>query len=185
MGLTNYEPREFSPGEKIEWRKSLTDYSAADGWALTYYFRNATGTGFNATGAADGSSWKVSFAVPADVEPGRIDWEAWVEKGSENYSVDKGSAVVVQSLKALGAGEEFDGRTQAEKDLAAVRAALVPATAAGVQEYEINGTGSGRRVRYFSKAELLQLETTLAQRVNRERLTAARRKGGPHFKTVR
>lgn len=185
MNLPSYEPREFSPGELIEWRKSLTDFSAAEGWALTYYFRNASGTGFDAAATSDGSSWEVSVTVPANTAPGRIDWEAWVKKGSEERSVDKGSAVVVQSLKALAAGAAFDGRTQAEKDLEAVRAALAPATAAGVQEYEIGGVGSSRRVRYFSKTELIELEKRLAQRVNRERRAAAHRRGASYFKTVR
>jgi hypothetical protein len=183
--LPSYEPTEFSPGETIEWRKSLTDFSAAEGWALTYYFRNAGGSGFNVAASADGSSWKVSAAVPTGTDPGRIEWEAWVQKDSEQRVVGRGWATVRPSLRALSASDNFDGRTQAEKDLDAVRAALVPASATGVQEYEIGGVGSSRRVRYFSKAELLELEKTLAQRVNRERRAAAHRRGAPYFKTVR
>ena len=62
-------------------------------------------------------------------------------KGSDERLVDKGTATVKPSLKALAADAAFDGRTQAEKDLDAMRAALVPATSAGVQEYEIGGVG--------------------------------------------
>lgn len=182
--MNNYEPTEITPGETLEWSKAFADYSPAEGWALTYYFRNASGTGFDAAATAGVNSWEVSVAVPANAAAGRIDWEAWVKKGSDERLADKGTATVKPSLKALAADAVFDGRTQAERDLDAVRAALVPATSAGVQEYEIGGVGTNRRIRYFGKDELLALETTLAQRVNAERRAAAHRKGAPYFKTI-
>lgn len=182
--MNSYEPEEITAGETVEWEKGLADFNPGDGWALTYYFRNASGTGFDVVGVADGSAWKLSAAVPANVAPGRIDWEAWVKQGSDERLANKGVATVVASLKALAANAAFDGRSQAERDLDAVRAALVPATSAGVQEYEIGGVGTNRRLRYFEKSELLALETRLAQRVNSERRVAARRQGAPYFKTI-
>jgi hypothetical protein len=53
-----------------------------------------------------------------------------------------------------------------------------------VQEYEINGVGSGRRLRNYSREDLLRLETSLAQRVNAERRRAARANGASYFKTI-
>jgi hypothetical protein len=182
--MNSYEPEEVTPGETVEWSKALADYNPADGWALTYYFRNASGTGFNAAATADGNSWKVSVLVPVNVGAGRVDWEAWVKKGGDERLADKGTATVAASLKALAADAVFDGRTQAEKDLDAVRAALVPATSAGVQSYEIGGVGSNRRISYFEKSELLALETRLAQRVNSERRAVALKKGAPYFKNI-
>ncbi|HEU4595733.1 MAG TPA: hypothetical protein VFS10_11385 [Pyrinomonadaceae bacterium] len=182
--MLDYEPDELSPGDAVEWRKALTDYKAGEGWALTYYFRNASGTGFDVVGVADGDAWEMSVEVPANVAAGRIDWEAWATKGAEKQRVDRGTATVVQSLRALAANAAFDGRTQAERDLEAVRAALVPTTSAGVQEYEIGGIGTNRRVRFYGKAELLELEKTLAQRVNRERRRANSKKGAPFFKNI-
>lgn len=182
--MNSYEPAEMTPGETLEWSKALADYSPAGGWELTYYFRNASGTGFDAPATADGGSWTVSVLVPANVGRGRIDWEAWVKKGSDERLADAGAATVRPSLKALAADEAADGRSQAERDLDAVRAALVPATSAGVQEYEIGGPGTNRRIRYFDKAALLALETSLAQRVNSERRAAARKNGAPYFKTI-
>lgn len=182
--MNDFEPARISPGETIQWRKTLAGYPAGEGWALTYYFRNASGTGFNASGTPSGSSWEVSAVVPTNISAGRVDWEAWVTKGAEERLVDKGAATVTASLKGVAADAAFDGRTQAEKDLDAVRAALVPATAAGVQEYEIGGPGTNRRVRYFDRQELLALETRLAQRVNRERRADKRRQGAPYFKNI-
>ncbi len=182
--MLEYLPDELSPGDTVEWRTSFSDYKAGEGWALTYYFRNASGTGFDVVGVADGDAWVMSAEVPVNVAEGRIDWEAWAVKGSVEQRVNRGTATVAQSLRALAANAAFDGRTQAERDLEAVRAALVPTTAAGVQEYEIGGAGTNRRVRYFSKGELLTLEESLAQRVNAERRRTNSKKGAPFFKTV-
>lgn len=182
--MLDYVPDELSPGDTAEWRTALADYKAGEGWALTYYFRNASGTGFDVAGVAVGDAWEMSVEVPANVSAGRIDWEAWAVKGTEEQRVDRGTAWVVQSLRALATGATYDGRSQAERDLEAVRAALVPTSAAGVQEYEIGGAGTNRRVRYFSKAELLELEKNLAQRVNRERRRANGRRGAPFFKRI-
>lgn len=183
--MDSYEPTEITGGETIEWRKSLTDYKPGEGWELTYYFRSSVGVNFNATGTADGASWVVSAVVPvvAD-ETGTVYWEAWVKKGIEERRVGKGTVTLTTSLKTAPLNSPFDGHTQAEKDLDAVRAALAPATAAGVQEYEITGVNSSRRLRYFSREELIALEATLAQRVNGERRAAAQRRGAPYFKTI-
>lgn len=178
--MSTYEPEEIIPGETIEWRKALAGYKPADGWALVYYFRSAS-SAFDASGTADGSAWTVSVVVPANIEAGRMDWQAWVIRGDEERLVDKGSVTVGVSFKA---NTPVDPRTQAERDLDAVRAALVPATSAGVQSYEIGGVGTNRRISYFEKSQLLELETSLAQRVNAERRAAARRKGAPYFKTI-
>jgi hypothetical protein len=182
--VNSYEPTEITPGETIEWSKALAAYSPAEGWALTYYFRNASGTGFDATATAGVNSWEVSVVVPANVGAGRIDWEAWVKKGSDERLADKGTATVTASLKATAANAQVDNRSQAEKDLDAVRAALFPATSASVQEYEIGGVNSSRRIRHFEKSELLALETSLAQRVNAERRASARGNGAPYFKNI-
>lgn len=181
--VNNYEPDEIAPGERVQWRKSVAEFSAAEGDELNYYFRNESGTGFNVTGAPDGSAWKVTLEVPASVAAGRIDWEAWVTQNGEEYRVDSGYMTVKPSLRALAASDEFDGRSQAEKDLDAVRRALVPTTSASVQEYEITSGDTSRRLRHFNKTELLELETRLAQRVNAERRAAARRQGGRFFKS--
>jgi hypothetical protein len=178
--MNNYEPSELVPGETVEWRRSFADYNPADGWELTYYFRGQEIV-FNATGTPDGSSWMVTLVMPADTSQGRADWQAWVKKGSEERLADSGMATVGVSFKA---NVPVDNRTQAERDLDAVRKALVPETSAGVQEYEIGGVGTNRRVRYYGKEELLALETSLAQRVNAERRAAAHKRGAPYFKTI-
>jgi hypothetical protein len=123
----------------------------------------------------------VTLAVPAEAPAGRVDWQAWVTKGGEERLADSGVATIGRSFKA---NTPVDNRTQAERDLDAVRAALVPASSAGVMEYEIGGVGSSRRLRNYSREDLLRLEESLAQRVNAEKRRAARAKGASYFKTI-
>ena len=187
--MNDYEPTEIVSGDPIEWRKSLDDYKAGDGWALTYYFRGRD-TGFDATGTPDGDAWIVSATAPTyspqgDVyEEGKAVWQAWVSKDSEKHLVGRGEVRLLPSLQNTSVNTVFDGRTQAERDLDAVRAALVPATSVGVQEYEIGGVGSSRRLRNYNREDLLRLEESLAQRVNAEKRRAAREKGATYFKTI-
>jgi hypothetical protein len=130
---------------------------------------------------------KVTYAwVSVDVDTAGTFLAEWVVTfdGGGVQSFPNEGQLVVEITPALGAGATVYQKTQAEKDLEAVRAALVPATSTGVQEYEIGGVGTNRRIRYYGKTELLELETALAQRVNAERRRAKQRKGAPAFKRV-
>ncbi len=179
--IPTYEPAEIVAGETLQWRKDLVEYAPADGWALTYYFRNADGSGFDATGATDGSGWLVSVpaATTLAVKPGRLDWQAWVEQGSEKYLVEQGTTTVRKGFADGGASTAVDGRTQAEQDLAAVRSAL-----AG-QLDKLEYTIANRSLRYHSREDLIKLEHNLAQRVNGERRAARIRDGGSFFQQVK
>lgn len=184
-------PERIHMGETVKFRVSHDDHASADGWtikykiAAQYQFNDLAPPDpevwvINATATADGDSWLVTFAaaITAGLAPGTATWQAWAEKDNEKYILDSGNLEVVNELDRTAFG------TQAERDLLAVRRALVPATSVGVQEYEINGVGSGRRLRNYSREDLLLLETRLAQRVNAEKRRAARAKGAPYFKTI-
>ncbi len=121
----------------------------------------------------------------ADVDTAGTFLAEWVVTfgGGDVQSFPNEGQLVVEIAPALGSGASVYQKTQAEKDLEAVRAALVPTSSTGVQEYEIGGVGSNRRIRYYGKTELLELETTLAQRVNAERRRAKMKKGAPFFKS--
>lgn len=174
----DYEPTEFVAGETVEWTKQFDGFTPGDGWALKYYFRNAAGGGFDITATANGSGWKVSTIIPANTAVGRIDWQAWVEKVSDKRLVEEGRSQVKPSLAAIAANIAHDGRTQAEKDLEKVRAALVGNVEA--LEYQIGN----RTLRRFSKEELIKLEHNLVVRVASERRAARLRDGAPFFTNI-
>lgn len=181
-------PAQINMGETVKFRVSFDDYKSSDGWtvkyiiASSYQFDGSTPQNptINATATADGDSWLVTFAAALTdrLTPGAARWQAWAEKDAEKFVAGSGTLEVVNELDPRGLG------SQAERDLIAVRRALVPDTSVGVQEYEINGVGSGRRLRNYTREDLLKLEESLAQRVNAEKIRAARAKGASYFKTI-
>jgi hypothetical protein len=179
------EPKEFVSGETVTWRKLLANNPPPD-WALTYYFRpRASGaTGFNVTATNDNGVHLVTVAANVSaVTAGVYVWQAWAVKGSEERMVDSGEMTVKTSFAGSQTTAAFDTRSQAEKDLEAVRAAL--AGNLDALRYRIGSRLGGRELERYTKAELLELEKSLAQRVNAEKARAVRLRGGGSLKNVK
>jgi hypothetical protein len=181
-------PAQLHMGETLKFRISLSDYKPSDGWSAwlkmaseLYWvdgWEEPTSWGWQVNAVADGDSW-VFTQTNVGLKPGTAKWQLWAGKGGENYVIESGTMEIINVL-----GDSNSLGSQAERDLVAVRRALVPQTSVGVQEYEIGGVGSNRRLRNYSREDLLRLEESLAQRVNAERRRAAHAKGAPYFKTI-
>lgn len=176
--IPTFEPETFFVGETLEWTKDLEDFPAGE-WTLTYYFRGV-GTGFDAVATADGSAHSVTVpaATTAGLSAGAYFWQAWAEKGPEKHLVDQGRSAVKPSLAGVTTATAVDNRTQAERDLEAVRLALVGNLE--VQEYTIGN----RTLRRRSLKELQDLEQQLVRRVNAERRRERARQGGDFLQTI-
>lgn len=185
------EPSEITIGETLKWRKTLAGYQASDGWELKYYFRGA-GNGLDIEGSsfvvADGNSWLVTIpAESVDADPstsnltaGIYYWQAWVTKGAERYLVDGGQLVVKPNLFDPEIGLAFDGRSENEAMLGAVKLALGKVAAKNTAEYSI----AGRMKRQHSIADLIVLHDRLVGLVNQERQAEALRKGSPFLTNI-
>jgi len=115
-------PTELRAGDTWKWQSSYADYSAADGWALTTAFRGANS--LDVTGVADGSGW-ISTGAAADtgeLTAGRYSWTSKVSLDGETFTVASGTLDVLPDLSAVATA--YDGRTDAEKQLAAAESAL-------------------------------------------------------------
>lgn len=175
--IEGHEPERFAVGETVKWKKSLAEFPPGDGWTLKYFFRGPSV--LNITALADGEHYEatIASAASAQLSAGEYYWQAWVENaGGEKHRVETGRTVVEAGLESAVAG--YDGRSQAERDLEAVRAAL--AGKLTVAEYQI----AGRSLKTRSKDELMRLEQSLASRVNAERRAERMRDGAPFFQTV-
>tara|TARA_R110002020_G_scaffold130412_4_gene291754 strand:- start:1439 stop:2026 length:588 start_codon:yes stop_codon:yes gene_type:complete len=158
--------------------------------SLVYYFRlNTEAEGVTATAVAYNSGWKttlssaVSGAMAAN--PGWF-FQAVLTKTSDNtvQEYSRGQLELRPSLAYTGTPGAFDGRTQAQKDLDAVKAAIRSIVAGGaVSEYRI-GT---RNLKRYDLSELLELESRLKSIVakeNKAKLIASGL-GDPHNLYVR
>ena len=186
-------PKKIYAGQTIKWRddafvgplnESIT--SGTGNWTLTYYLRtNTASEGITVVGTSYGTGWE--FAISATESAGfdSGNWFAYAEatKGSEKFPLGNARVEVLASLAYTGDPGAFDGRTQAEKDLDAVTAAIRAIIADKAAEYSI-GNRTFKRV---DLAELRMRENQLKAIVVRERKAAmiANGLGDPHSLYVR
>ena len=158
--------------------------------SLVYYFRlNTNSQGLTATSVAYNSGWKTTLtaAVTAAADPSP-NWffQAVLTKTSDStvQEYSRGQIEIQPSLAYTGTPGAFDGRTQAQQDLDAVKAAVRSIVSGGaVSEYKI-GT---RNLKRYDLSELLELESRLKSIVakeNKAKLIASGL-GDPHNLYVR
>ena len=186
-------PSKIRAGDTVKWRDDAsTDVfgnaiSSGNGWTLTYYLRtNHTHEGATVVGSAYSGGWEftISQAISSGFDVGNWYWQAEATKGGEHVTLGSGQLTVLASLSYTGQPAAFDGRSQAQKDLESVQAAIRSLMSGGaVQEYRI-GTRSLKR---YELADLLALETKLKADVARENKAAmiANGLGNPHNLFVR
>lgn len=147
--ISTTEPTTLPAGDTAKWRRTLPDWLASDGWALTYTLVNAaTRITFTASADGDGHLVNVPAATTATWAPGAYTWRAQVSKAGEVYTVGTG---IMHVLPAFGAAT--DARTHAAKVLEAVEAYLENANNLAAAQYEI----AGRSLRRHTLPELLAL----------------------------
>jgi hypothetical protein len=159
------EPAVIVAGDTAKWTKSLADYSAADGWALSYTLVNsASRYTFSATASGSDFAVTVAAATTTAYAAGLYDWRAQVSKAAEVFTVGAGQFTVQPSFASA-----TDGRSSARKSLDQVVAYMANSANLEAAEYEI----AGRRLKRLSIPELIQLKSHLSAEVQRE--TAASR----------
>lgn len=165
-------PSEIVQGNSVTWRDIATTdnlgaaITSAD-WVLTYYFGGPTT--FNVVGTAYSSGWEVTLsatqtaAMNDSLSPNYF-WQATVTKASDAVTIGSGNLRIIKNLATAIAG--FDGRTQAEIDLAAVQVEISARISGGTAiEYTIGS----RRLRKEAMSELLTLESSLKRQVYMEK----------------
>lgn len=156
-------PSQIRAGDSIAWQENpvphgLSGTISSPDWALTYVLRGSVG--LTVTGTANGGGWLVSITKTqsATLTPGGYSWQAVATKGDERITLGSGQIEVLQNLAFTGTAEAFDGRSQAQQDLEAVRAAMrAIVTGGATQEYSIGN----RSLKKMPMADLIALETKL------------------------
>jgi hypothetical protein len=139
----------------------LEDFPPADGWALSYALRGPGSLDVAATADGDGYAVAVAAAETAALPAGFYRWAAYVTSGAgERYEVETGALQVAPNFAASS-----DGRTRAERELAAVEDVLAGRISADVEHFMING----RQVARMPMAELTKMRGHLRAQVRRER----------------
>lgn len=143
--------------------------SSGGGWTLTYYIRfNRNNHGATVVGTAYGTGWEFTLSS-ATTDGFHADdtgyWQAVATKAGEKHTLGAGQFQVDENLYYTGTPAAVDDRSQAQKDLDAVQAAIRTIINGGVaKEYTIGN----RSLKKYDLADLLALETKLKADVKRE-----------------
>ena len=185
-------PAQIRAGDTVKWR----DDAAADGfgnaitsttWVLTYYLRtNTASEGATVVGTAYGTGWEFAIAAStsAGFDAGQWYWQAIATYSTEKLTLGAGQLQVQAALSYTGSPGAIDGRSQAEIDLDAVKAAIRAIVSGGVvKEYTIGN----RALKKYDLVDLIQLESKLKAEVKREQAASlqAQGLGNPHNLFVR
>ena len=168
-------PENITAGDAVSWTDypviddSGNEFSATD-CMLSYSFRGA-GAELDITGSPSGTTWVLSIAgaqtaaLNSGASQARIFWQAYLTDASGNRAtVGQGAVFVAPNFAAQP--PTFDGRTQDEVDLDAVRAEISARATGGMTiEYSING----RSLKREPITALLVLEARLLRSIQRAR----------------
>lgn len=192
-------PSTLRAGDTVTWRDEATRDNLGqpiDGsnHGLTYYLRTnhnhqgATVAGVTVPGTPSGTGW--TFTIAKTTTDGFVAdtwfWQAvaTANVGGAVTTIGAGQLTVLPGLDYTGQPSAFDGRSQAQKDLDAVQAAIRSIISGGaVAEYTIGN----RRLKKMELADMLALEGKLKAEVKREQAAqlAANGLGNPHNLFVR
>ena len=168
-------PSPIRAGDFIQWNiPANQDYygnsiSSPD-WSVIYYLRTNTGPlGATISSSAynDGFKFEIASNVTATFTEGDWYYQAVANKsGAEKQTIYTGSFEVLKSLEFSGTAVNYDGRSQVEKDLATIQAAIRNIISGGaIQEYKI-GTRTAKK---YELSELIQLESRYKAELVREK----------------
>lgn len=192
-------PAQIRAGDTVTWRDEAARDNlggAIDGsnHGLTYYLRTNTNhqgaivAGVTVAGTPSGSGWTFTIAKTTTdgFAAGQWYWQAvaTANAGGAVTTIGAGQLTVLPGLDYTGQPSAFDGRSQAQKDLEAVQAAIRSMISGGaVAEYTIGN----RRLKKMEMADLVMLEGKLKAEVKREQAAQlqANGLGNPHNLFVR
>ena len=167
-------PKQVRAGDLIQWRDNSTvdvfgEPISSPDWTVTYYLRTNTsseGATVCSTVYTDGWQFSIASATSAAFDVGDWYFQAVADKsGAEKQTIFTGRFEVLAALSYSGTPAAYDGRSQVNKDLDLVEAAIRALLNNGVvQEYKIGN----RTAKKYDLSELLVLKAALKAELVRE-----------------
>ncbi len=170
----------ITAGDTLDFRTTVPDYPAGDGWTLTYRLvPRAAGTAITLTSTADGDQHRIQAGtlVTETWVAGTYSWVAYAGKSGERYTLQTG---VVEIRPNPATAATLDTRTQARQALDAVQAYLADPSNLTAAKYQI----AGRSLDRFPLAELWKHRDRLVVEVQKEEQAARIAAGLPDTRRV-
>jgi hypothetical protein len=170
-------PRSIVAGDRQVWRhRDLRGTDPVTGspvtldpaiYSLTWTIAGETTV--NVSAGNDGGEYVTIFDAPA--VKGNYFYQAYVSRSGARLTLSSGPIEVVENLAVVAT--PFDGRSQLEKDLESIEAAIRVVVAGGVQSYSIQG----RSLSKLSLGELIALRDKYKADLQSQRAAEAVRRG--------
>ena len=161
-------PEYIYAGDTVKWSEESTNGRTSADWSMVAVLKDGAGhDNVTVNGVANASGgWDFSIAdeTTAEWTVGTHYWQIYVTKSGDRFTVASGE-MLVRAAVSHG-GNTFDGRTQAQKDLDAVKAAIRDRIAGDATvEYTIGN----RSLKKEALASLITLRQQLEADVAREK----------------
>lgn len=142
------EPTSFVAGDTVKWTRSLSGYSAADGWTLAYAIRGAKAVDVEATTDTDGVGFAVTVSASesAKLTAGQYQLVGYVfsdDDPPEQYTVYGPVQIVVEPNVATAQPGELVSPVEAK--IALVEAQIAELLASPTESYSIGGRSAVKR----------------------------------------
>lgn len=167
-------PATIRAGDSVSWIVPATvdlsgDPATSASWTLTTFLRtNTASEGATVVGTArtDGG-WDnaINATTSGGFDAGTWYWQTRISSGATVITLGSGTTTVLPSLSYANTPAALDGRSQAEKDLEEVQAAIRAIVAKGAKQYSIGS----RSFTYADLGQLMAREAQLKAIVARER----------------
>jgi hypothetical protein len=142
-------PDKITAGDSVAWKRTFSDYSAADGWSLSYALTKSDNQ-ITFNGSADGADHLIDIAAStsANWTPGEYGFQAYVTKAPERIQVDDGLVEIRPNLAAQTSGYTY------LPYCFTVRDAIVAVLEMRATESQTSLAVGGRQISEMSHAEL-------------------------------
>lgn len=160
------EPDVLYAKDTWKWTKSVPDFSALDGWQLSYVLHNRNGTdkltlAWGQQVTQNGSTSGFSIVVPTTdtgLAAGNYSWISYLTKAAERFAFEEGALIIRPDYAGATGGSL---KTHDEKVLAAIRAVIEGRVTADIENYQV----FGRAVTKIPVADLIKFERIYTARV--------------------
>lgn len=157
------EPSILVAGDSWSWTKSLSEFPPSEGWALGYSIRGAStllDTDVVVSTVGSLFSIVVDKVKTAALVAGAYQWQSYVTKAAERYTVETGIISVLPSLSGFTGSQ---GQNHIERTYALLEAAIEGRITKDYQNYSING----RAISKIDIKELVRLRSIYGAKLAR------------------
>lgn len=170
------EPTKFAAGDRVQWKRALTDYPISEGWTLTYYLRGKfQHDPLDIEASTSGSDYSVDLSpdTTAQYVPGIYHWQAFVSKSGDRKPIGSGTIEVTPDFSQIS--QPYDGRSHARICLDSILAVIKGRATHDQQRYVMQAVG--RSVDKMTVDDLLKLRDDFLAEVKAEEGAANGGKG--------